>query len=94
MQADPVELARKFVGPVLIIQGERDVQVSAERDAKVLESTLKSRPADVHQLLLVSGAGHLLRPTRDESDPGMTGTIPPDATQVLRRWLEAHLMND
>jgi len=88
---DPAELATKYAGPVLILQGERDVQVSARADAPVLDAALHRRRNDDHSLVLVAGASHNLKIVKDDADPGIAGPIAPQAASRLAEWLVAKL---
>jgi dienelactone hydrolase len=88
---DPAELAVTYGGPVMILQGERDVQVSARADAPALDAALRRRPHDDHTLVLVSGASHNLKIVKDDAAPGVAGPIAPQAASRLTEWLVAKL---
>ena len=87
---DPAVLAAKARGPVLIIQGEKDAQVAAEKDTPLLEKALRSRAADGGaagvQVLVVPGASHNLKKKTDEQDPGFAGPVAPEALDRLADW--------
>lgn len=85
--ADPAKLAAQFSGPVLVIQGQKDVQVSAERDLPVLKAGLSSRTHGTYQVSLIPNASHNLKSVTSEADPGVAGPVAPEALSVLCGWL-------
>lgn len=52
---DPAELAAHYAGPILIVQGSEDIQVST-RDAELLHTAARQS-----QLLVVPGMNHVLK---------------------------------
>jgi acetyl esterase/lipase len=86
------KLAAQFSGPVLVINGEKDIQVSAERDAKPLDEALKSRKVDDHELFIVPNASHNLKVVVGPADPGMLGDIAPGVLEKIARWCDAKLI--
>lgn len=88
---DPTTLAASYPGPVLILQGARDVQVSAERDTPRLEEAFKARPAGSLEVLVVPGASHNLKKPTGDADPGFTGPVAPEALDRLSSWLKETL---
>lgn len=87
----PTELAQRFTGPVLILQGARDVQVSAQSDAPALKAALRRRADDAHFLAVIPGASHNLKAVSSDTDPGLTGPVKEAALTALSSWLRAHL---
>lgn len=85
-QLDPVKAAAGFAGPVLILQGGSDMQVSAERDAPALDRALATRRPDDHLLVVVPDVGHPLKPVGGPSD----GPIAPGILAALGPWLDEH----
>jgi alpha-beta hydrolase superfamily lysophospholipase len=85
-QLDPAKAAARFAGPVLILQGGSDMQVSAERDAPALDRALAARRPDDHLLVVVPDVGHPLKPVGGPSD----GPIAPGILAALGPWLDAH----
>jgi len=85
-QLDPAKAAAGFAGPVLILQGGSDRQVSAERDAPALDRALASRRPDDHLLVVVPDVGHPLKPFED----GPGGPIAPGVLAALGPWLDRH----
>lgn len=87
----PADLAHAFTGPVLILQGEKDVQVLAAKDAPKLDAALKSRSKDRHTLALIPGASHNLKSVNSDTDPGFEGPVKDEALHALRDWVKANL---
>jgi uncharacterized protein len=86
---DPVDLAKAYPGPVLIIHGAEDIQVSAERDARRLHEALQQREQGDVELFVVENASHNLKSV--EGNPmGFTGPVIPDVLDTLVRWLNQH----
>lgn len=89
---DPTKLAADFAGPVLILQGEKDIQVSAARDTPLLEKALRARKSGSSDVFVVPGASHNLKAVGDvKTDPGFAGPVVPAALDRLTAWLKAHL---
>ncbi len=85
--ADPAKLAAQFSGPVLVLQGQKDVQVSAERDTPALKAALSSRAHGAFQISLIPNASHNLKLVTSEADPGLAGPVAPEALSALCGWL-------
>lgn len=88
---DPAELAHAFPGPVLIVQGQEDVQVSSERDALRLERALRDRPKGCTQLVVVAGASHNLKLVTEDEPYGFRGPIAEPAAEAIMEWSRVHL---
>lgn len=89
--ADPPRLLAKFEGPVLVIQGEKDIQVSATRDAAVLEKALEARPKGSVELLVVPSASHNLKHVDDPNkEPAFAGPVVKEALDKIAEWLLRH----
>jgi dienelactone hydrolase len=88
---DPGTLAAGFPGPVLIIAGSADTQVSPDREAKALDLALASRQRDVHTLAIIPKASHNLKIASNETDPGFDGPVAPAAMDQLQQWVNANL---
>jgi pimeloyl-ACP methyl ester carboxylesterase len=89
---DPLALAAAYPGPVLVLQGTADVQVSPERDAKPLANALAGRPAPAKsELVLIPGASHNLKLPPSPADPGFAGPVAPAALDKLLSWTAATL---
>ena len=82
---NPAQLAGEYRGPVLVLNGESDVQVSAERDAKALFAAVKSRKGS--EIVILPLASHNLKSVEDEHDPGLKGPVVPDAIESIDKFL-------
>jgi len=85
---DPTKAAAAYAGPVLVVQGEKDVQVSAERDAPALMAAI---PKGHGELFLVKGASHCLKHPTSPLDPGLTGDTDKGALDKIAQWSKEHL---
>jgi uncharacterized protein len=88
---DPCRFAARYAGPVLVVSGAKDVQVSPERDAAALDAALKSRKPDDHRLVIVPDASHNLKAVKTENEPGFVGDIVPGIVEGMAGWLTARL---
>jgi alpha-beta hydrolase superfamily lysophospholipase len=91
LAVDPVRMLPQFHGPVLVIQGTADTQISATEDTPLLDAALKRRTPDDHQVTLIPGATHFLKIPQGASDPGIGGPLATQAATTLRIWLAAKL---
>lgn len=87
LKLDPAELAQRFAGPVMIVQGDADIQISAERDAVALDRALQKRGSDDHTLILLPRTSHNLKRLQDDKDQGFEGEIDPALTERMATWL-------
>lgn len=83
---DPTTALATFGGPVLIVQGMNDVQVSPERDAPKLKEASKQS-----ELFLVPGASHCLKASKGGMDPGFEGPVLPAALDKISSWAKSNL---
>ena len=83
---DPAEFAAAFAGPVLLVQGDRDVQVSSQRDTPRLEAALRQRAVGTLHIALATEASHNLKRVTGDADPGLVGPIVPEALEAINRW--------
>src|SRR5262245_22663817 len=85
---DPAKVLSGFNKPVLLIQGEKDIQISAARDFPVLESVLKTRKRGTYEAFVVPSASHNLKKVKDENtEAGFTGSVAPEALDKVTTWL-------
>jgi pimeloyl-ACP methyl ester carboxylesterase len=91
---DPCKLAADYHGPVLVIAGAMDIQVSPERDAKPLDLALASRKPGVHKLLIGAKASHNLKVVNNPSDPGFAGPVSPELMKGLSDWVVLQLVQN
>ncbi len=87
MKLDPAELARRYPGPVLLVQGAADIQISADRDATALDRALQARGSDDHTLILLPRTSHALKVLQDDKDMGFAGEIDPALIDRIAVWL-------
>lgn len=86
---DAPKRLEKYQGPVLVLNGEGDIQISATLDAPLLMKALDSRKNGHQKLVIVSGASHNFKKPKDDKDPGFTGPVVPVTTQAIREWLKS-----
>jgi pimeloyl-ACP methyl ester carboxylesterase len=93
---DPLANLRKLRCPVLILQGERDVQVSAERDAPPLLAALRDAGNEDCELVIFPGLDHLFKrvPGETASELDYLKSRPVDAEflEALSTWLRERLL--
>jgi len=91
---DPAALAARVKGPVLILQGAADTQVSAQRDTPLLLGALMNRPDTAVDSLIVPQASHNLKhvdPDAKPASPGFSGPAVPAALDRITAWTGTHL---
>jgi dienelactone hydrolase len=88
---EPTKLVADFSGPVLVIAGSADVQVSPDLDAKALDAALSTRKNDVHTLSIIPKASHNMKIPQGADDQGFAGPVAPAAMDELEQWTAAHL---
>jgi alpha-beta hydrolase superfamily lysophospholipase len=88
---DPATHIRNYMGPVLLVQGDGDMQVSAERDALALDAALQKRQPDDHALIILPRTSHALKPLQSNKDPGFEGEIDPGVISRISSWLFSKL---
>ncbi|NOY76489.1 MAG: alpha/beta fold hydrolase [Calditrichaeota bacterium] len=94
LQFNPLKAVCKIRTPLLILNGEKDYQVSAEKDARPLYRKAKSCGVDV-TLKIYPGLDHLFEPVQGKSTPQEYLTpgrkIPPRVKADLVNWLKEKL---
>ena len=88
---DPVDLAKKVQGPVLVMNGAHDTQVSAERDTPRLLEALKSRKTGQVEALIVSDASHNFKNTKGSSDDAFNGPMVAKPLALIVKFAKANL---
>ncbi len=88
---DPTVPLKQYRGPVLVMNGDKDIQVRADVDAKRLFEALKSRDGTTQDLFIVPGASHCFKEVKSDTDPGFVGPIIPAVLDKLTSWLKANL---
>jgi alpha-beta hydrolase superfamily lysophospholipase len=92
LQISPALDIMQYAGPVLVLQGGSDTQVSALLDAPALNQALSARSSGTQQLSIIPNASHFLKSVQDaNTDPGFAGEIVPDAAAALRAWIKAKI---
>ncbi len=90
-QNDPAKYAAQFPGPVLVIEGALDDQVFPAADTPLLDAALKTRHPDDHEVFIVPGAGHELKPITSANPTGLNGDVDPAALDKLGTWTAGKL---
>jgi dipeptidyl aminopeptidase/acylaminoacyl peptidase len=92
---DPVASLKRVRAPVLLLQGARDLQVSAERDAKRLLAALDEIGHPDHELVVFPELDHLFKKTVGAESSGLDylKTRPVDVgfLDTLAAWLRERL---
>lgn len=88
---DPADLARRYDGPVLVLQGQADLQISAEHDAPSLDNALSARTVDKHQLRLFPRLSHAFKPVQRADEHAFEGPVAAEMLDTLGTWLAATL---
>lgn len=89
---DPAKLVAIYPGPVLIVQGEKDIQIQAKVDTPRLAKVLRSRKRGSTDVFVVPGASHNLKAVGDpQKDPGFSGPVVPAALDRIAAWLKKTL---
>lgn len=92
LQVDPAATIKHYPGPVLVLQGAKDIQVFVNEDTPLLDAALKSRTPDDHQIVIVPNASHNMKFVQNPAtDAGITGPVVPEFAQALRTWLPGKL---
>lgn len=88
---DPSESAKRVNGPVLVMNGQKDTQVSAERDAPRLVSALKTRTSGKVESLIVPDTSHNFKSTKFGTDDAFEGPMIPEAMAMIIKFAKANL---
>ncbi len=91
LTVDPVESLKDYKGPVLVLNGEKDIQIRADVDAKRLFENLTKRQGSKQELFVVPGASHNFKVLKDEKDAGFEGPVAPAALDKITAWLKENL---
>lgn len=92
---DPLVVLKQVRCPILILQGGKDVQVSAERDAPKLVAALDEVKHPDHELELFPALDHLFKKASDppsELDYLKARPVDAEFLDALAAWLRARLM--
>lgn len=92
---DPLVNVCKVRCPILILQGGKDFQVSAERDARALAAALEACGHEDHELRVLDGLDHLFKKSPGEqsqlADYWKDRRVDAGFLDVLSAWLGARL---
>jgi dienelactone hydrolase len=89
---DPAKVLPTYSGPVLVVQGEKDIQISPVKDFPVLQSALKERKHGTYKALVVLSASHNFKHVENENaEAGFTGPVVPQALDAISDWLKQTL---
>ncbi len=91
LKLEPASLARSFPGPVLVLQGQGDTQVSAERDAPALDNAFAARGPAPHSLRLFPQLSHNFK---SRTVPDLSGPVGEEMLRALSEWLGPALGSD
>lgn len=87
---NPIDLAAKILGPILVINGEADAQVSATHDAARYSLTLRSRN-DGSEVIVPSAVSHNLKAVDATNNQGISGELDRMVRDGLLGWLNQFL---
>ena len=90
---DPASLAPKVNGAVLVINGEKDTQVSAVRDTPKIIAALKLRTIGSVDSLIVPNASHNLKDTVAGGDDAFGGPVVPAGMTKILEFAKKNLQN-
>ncbi|TVQ53305.1 MAG: alpha/beta fold hydrolase [Phycisphaerales bacterium] len=89
LTVDPLPYARTYDGPVLVVNGQFDAQVSAEIDLKRLREALESRESSSVTARVIPAASHNFKIVESHDDPGFVGPVSPQLLAIVRQWIDA-----
>jgi pimeloyl-ACP methyl ester carboxylesterase len=91
---DPSTVLPVYTGPVLVVQGEKDIQISATRDTPLIETALRERRLGAYEMFIVPSASHNLKQVSDENkEPGLIGPVVPEALDKIASWMKKNFPN-
>lgn len=86
---DPLARLKAVKVPVLALQGDKDFQVSAERDFGPIAELLGTRKSC--EVQLIAGVDHLFKPESGQSTPGhysdLERRVAPEVIAAITQWL-------
>jgi pimeloyl-ACP methyl ester carboxylesterase len=92
MRFDPTKTLPGYRGRVLVVQGEKDIQISATRDTPPLVAALQARPQGTCDVVMVPSASHNLKRVDNENiDPGVAGPVVPAALDAIASWIRKNV---
>jgi len=92
---DPAQNIARVPCPVLVLQGEKDIQVSAERDATALQQALEAAGHADFEVVLFPDLDHLFKRSEEEVPTGLEylrrRPLDPALLDTVAAWLNARL---
>jgi pimeloyl-ACP methyl ester carboxylesterase len=89
---DPPKVLSVYSGPVLLIQGEKDIQSSAVNDFPLLQSALKQCKRGTYKAIVILSTSHNLKHVENENlDPAFKGPVVPQVLDTISDWLKQTL---
>lgn len=90
---DPLTLSARVRGPAIVINGEHDAQISAERDAPRLKEALEKREGGWPvELVIAPRTSHNLKSAETMDSPGFTGPVTDEIMEAIVKWTRARLI--
>lgn len=86
---EPTTFCADYEGDVLVMNGELDAQISAERDAKPLYETYQKRSKGSSELVVIPKASHFFKRVEKLTDNPNSGQVLPEALDAIVKWLKA-----
>ena len=90
---DPAPPLRQVKCPVLVVTGERDLQVPPDENMPPIEEALKAAGNKDYKLVELPELNHLLQTSRTglpAEYSKITETIAPAALEAIAGWIEEH----
>lgn len=88
---EPKSFAQDFKGSVLIANGTFDAQISAEKDAKLLNQYFSSRENAKTELFLAKSSSHCFKTVESINEPGFSGPLMPELCPKIISFLNSDL---
>lgn len=88
---DLSQMATRTNANVLVLQGDSDLQISADRDAHRLAAALRERADAASRLAVIPGASHNFKRSSGPADHAFAGPVMPEAMDALLGWVKQAL---
>jgi pimeloyl-ACP methyl ester carboxylesterase len=91
LKFDPTKIVPVFQGPVLVVQGEKDIQISVTRDTPLLVAALKARRSGTVEVQIAPSASHQVKNVANENvEPGVSCPVVSAALDAIASWMKKH----